>query len=137
MRVYAHWLDGWYRKLASEDHGESSVDQQAMRVIKLHALFGDRLIFSGQQIADNPVIWSLFADADFRAFARHDVPGFVSLVSHRAGVSDQPNWDVAASGLKRIANLGHATTATQDQNATVSLARSILEKGRLKERQFF
>lgn len=84
VRLYAHWLDGEWQKIAYP----ITVSQQFMSLhragegwLKLHALFGTRVALSDVQLTDSPILLKLFADPEFREYLKHD-SGFLTLVAY-------------------------------------------------------
>jgi hypothetical protein len=100
MRLYAHWLDGEWQKVAypvTVAHQYMSLQRTAEGWLKLHALFGTRVALSDIQLTDSPVLPKLFVDPEFRNYVEYD-RSFLTLVAYpRAGFE----------GLK--ARLGRAT----------------------------
>ncbi len=63
MKVYAHWLEGDYRKAltgVTVQQPWSVEDEKAERLIKTLALFGGSIVLSDVQVVDSPVVWRLF-----------------------------------------------------------------------------
>jgi hypothetical protein len=72
---YCHWLDPEY--LAIRGARKSVLDQRRQEIVgllKMKAIFGDRVYLSDVQLNDSRVIFEMFVDKGFRAFLRehHD-----------------------------------------------------------------
>jgi len=79
-RLYAHWLDGEWLRIAhpiSVEGRSLTVQGVAEGALKLHALFGTRIALSDVQLTDSPVVVRLFANPDFREYLKHD-SGFLT-----------------------------------------------------------
>ena len=103
MRLYAQWLHGAYFKLAlSEGRGirEPQLFEATIAVLKLHALFGTRIVLSDVQVIDSPIVLRLFADSSFRSFLRKH-PYFLELVAYPEKVTEPTRYSIATAGLRR------------------------------------
>lgn len=128
VRLYAHWLDGEWSKIAYPVAvtGRYSLQCIAERTLKLHALFGTRIAISDIQLTDSPAIALLFANPDFRKYLSHD-SGFLTLVSHTREAAHS-RFALATSGLHRASEGKHwATSFPGISNEVIrSFAESVL-----------
>jgi hypothetical protein len=104
-RLYAHWLDGEWQKIAYPVAVEGRAPYHTLQgvaegALKLHALFGTRIAISDVQLTDGVVMVKLFANREFRDFLRND-PGFLTLVAQpRQGCSNM-RLAIATRGIER------------------------------------
>jgi hypothetical protein len=131
MRVYAHWLDGEYRKaLTGVDirRPQAPEDETAERIVKTIALFGGTLVPSDAQLVDSPVLWRLFSNNGFRQFVQSDKK-FLELVAHPVTRGSDYRWSITTAGLQKAIIAGRIASPMFDGNAIVSLFRDIIEAG--------
>ena len=111
-RLYAHWLDGEWQKIAYPvvvEGSDSSLRDIAEGALKLHALFGTRIGISDVQLSDSEVMLRLFATPEFRKYLASDEE-FLTLVAHpRDGISD-PRLARATRGIARSFEPGWMTS---------------------------
>jgi len=112
MRLYAHWLDGEWSKIAYPRAvtGRESLQSIAVRTLKLHALFGTRVAISDVQLTDSPVTAGLFLDSGFREYLKHDSK-FLTLVSHTREGTSHFRFALAKSGFDRARKGKHWATS--------------------------
>ena len=131
MRMYAHWLDGEYRKASTGvdiRQRWAAEDETAERVIKTLALFGGTLVLSDAQVVDSPVLWRLFTNSGFRRFLRTD-PGFLELVARPVTRGPDVRWSIASAGLERAIIAGRIASPVLDGMAVISLFQDIVAAG--------
>jgi hypothetical protein len=111
-RLYAHWLDGEWQKIAYPILVEgpySRLQQVAEGALKLHALFGTHIVISDVQLTDSLVVVRLFANPEFRDYLRSD-PQFLTLVAHPTpGISNR-KLAIATRGMARAFPKGWRTS---------------------------
>lgn len=112
--IYAHWLDGEYCHPRS---AAPSVLRKRRRniegILKLRALFGDRISLSDVQLTDSRIVLELFQDPQFQTFVYRE-PTFLRLVAapHEAfGHPSIPTLPCILSGLGRSLNSGWQSSA--------------------------
>lgn len=132
MRVYAHWLDGEYRKALAggmdQPHPWTQQDAQAERLLKTFALFGVSVVLGDAQLVDSPVLWRLFASESFRRFARQE-SAFLQLRASPVTPQADRRWAIASAGLELAVRAGRISTPMNDAAGFVKLYREILADG--------
>lgn len=131
MRVYAHWLDGEYRKAltgATEPNPWTAHDLQAERLLKTFALFGASVVLSDAQVVDSPVLWRLFADGSFRLFVRRN-PEYLQLIANPVSPNSDQRWAIATSGLELALRAGRIASPMHDPSSFVSFYQQVLTQG--------
>jgi hypothetical protein len=128
-RIYAHWLDGEWHKVANHNRPANeprSLVSIAEGELKLHALFGTRIAISDVQLTDSPVMAEIFYDPAFRHYLGQD-PHFLTLVTRmREGVSN-PRFASATNGFGRAQNKGWTTSLPADVELIKRFADTICE----------
>jgi hypothetical protein len=114
VRLYAHWLDGEWQKIAAPitvSRHFMSLQRAAEGWLKLHALFGTRVALSDVQLTDSPILAKLFVDPEFRNYVKHD-PSFLTLVAYpRSGFNGlNERLGRATRGLERAHRNGWKTS---------------------------
>ena len=124
IRLYAHWLDGEWLKIAYPVLVEGpyhTLHGIAEGALKLHALFGTRIAISDVQLTDSGVMVRLFANPEFRDYLRHD-RGFLTLVAEppkdRKGIDNQ-RLATAPRGLSRAFETAGWTTSLSGMKVDV------------------
>ncbi len=131
MRVYAHWLDGEYRKALTGVtvlKPWSPEDDRAVRLIKTLALFGGSIVLSDVQVVDSPVLWHLFSQPAFLRYL-HINPAFLSLIARPVTLGSNRHWAIATAGLERALKVGRIASPMNDDQSVISLSREIVTCG--------
>jgi hypothetical protein len=120
-RLYAHWLDGEWHKVASPvaagSHGRS-LASIAEGGLKLHALFGTKIAISDVQLTDSPVMAELFSKSEFRYYLRGN-RNFLTLVTNVREDAGHEGFARATNGLYRAQNPGWTTSLPVDDVAVI------------------
>ncbi|HWG20071.1 MAG TPA: hypothetical protein VG225_06030 [Terracidiphilus sp.] len=124
-RLYAHWLDGeWYKVAAPLEHGR--LTRIAEGGLKLHALFGTRIALSDVQLTDSPMLATLFSNTEFRNYLQVD-RDFLTLVS-KPQDSAHRRFSSAISGFYRATQGTHWTTSLPvPVDVVLKFARSLVD----------
>jgi len=131
MKMYAHWLDGEYRKAltgVTVQSPTSSEDTEAHRLIKTLALFGGSFVLSDVQIVDSPVLWETFAQNDFRRFLRAN-SDFLELKAAPVTHGKDSRWAIATSGLERALKVGRIASPMQESGSVIQMCREVVTAG--------
>jgi len=100
---------------------------RAAAVLKLHALFGGRLVVDSMAILGSQVLLSLFADQQFRSFLAVN-PHFLSLRSvYRGRKKNLSRREIALSGFSRATERDWVSSTFRNQNVIRRLAQFILK----------
>jgi hypothetical protein len=130
MKVYPHWLDGEFLRLASAAEATTQASQgvQAVRMMKLHALLGTEFILNDVQVFDSAGVLMLFGDRETREFLRHHTDLLELRVFPDPSSGNSP-FDLATRGLKRTQVKGWESSLLKSPEATIRLSEEILNDG--------
>lgn len=105
-RLYAHWLDGEWFRIAYPITAEGplyTLQDHVEGALRLHALFGTRIAISDVQLTDSAFVVRLFANPEFRQFLKKDRTFLTLVAEQRSGISDV-RLARATRGLDRAFN---------------------------------
>ncbi|MEU8588131.1 hypothetical protein AB0C59_14215 [Streptomyces sp. NPDC048664] len=122
MEIYAYWLDGDHLRLS----GWVPQDESLSVMLKIQAMLGHTVVLSDIQLIDSPVVQTLFASEDFRAFVR-GCPGFLRCTTGAPAGSDP--FTLVTTGLHRALEPGWLSSSFDSPEPLTRLSQAVLERG--------
>ena len=128
-RRYLEWLESSCFNIVRDHLGlpEEELVARAVGIVKLHALFGGRIVIDSMGLIGSQVLLTLFSDSEFRRFLATN-PDFVKLVAvYRESEDLRTRREIVTSSLVRATQADWVSSTFPVEEPVARLSGILLE----------